>query len=174
MTCSVRVLKCLPGDIFLQPKHVGKFTLLNILLCFWLNDFLFTTTAQRDGFHQICKTASAFSFGFAREKVKSYFLISNDSAVSLSLNLPAIYGLIGPQVAVILVKPLNLLDSHVILPKLLFPLSGHRFYNVSVGELATYWTEDAEVLRALKPLLLCIWAWSIFKNIFTLHRCNIL
>ena len=82
----------------------------------------FTTTAQQDSFYQICKTASAFSFGFAREKVKSYFLISNASAVSLSLNLPAIYGLIGPQVAVILVKPLNLLDGHVILTKLLFPL----------------------------------------------------
>ena len=37
---SVYVLKCLTDDGYLYPKHVADFTLLNIMLCFWLNDFL--------------------------------------------------------------------------------------------------------------------------------------
>jgi hypothetical protein len=33
-TRHVHVLKCLPDDGYLSPKHVANFTLLNILLCF--------------------------------------------------------------------------------------------------------------------------------------------
>jgi hypothetical protein len=43
----------MPDDSYLYSKHVTNITLLNILLCFWLKNFLFSTTTQQNGSYQM-------------------------------------------------------------------------------------------------------------------------